>query len=431
MQHLMTPSGRATGSRWPRRQIGAFLAIPLALLVFVAACGSDDSDTPATGDTGANADVLGPVHRAAGEPVKIGIISDGKSAAVDNSVQFDVAAATAKWLNERKGGIGGRPIELVKCETQSDPGKGADCGNQMIEADVVAVAIAESSVAESVARPLADANIPAMFFGVGNPSILQDTESMYTLGDPTYTTLQLPINLAKEQGTDKVASVVIDVPAALDQQKIAPGVYADAGLGYQLVTVPPGTADMTPQMQRIVDGKAGLVFVVGNDSFCISAFNGLKAVGYDGTVSAISQCITDATRKAVPADVLRGMVVAAVTPAGGNDPTSVLFTTVMKAYGKDIDLTATSPRTMFITLSGLQTALEGISGDITPATVNATIKAMPEKALPGAAGLRFRCNGKAVAGSPAACVRGGLSTTLDTQGKPTTYQVLGYSPITD
>ena len=223
-----------------------------------------------------------------------------------------MADATAKWLNEHKSGIGGRPIELVTCETQADPARGADCGNQMVEEDVVAVAVGESAVAESVWQPLADANIPAMFFGAGGPALLADTESTFTLGDPTFGTLQLPIGLAKEKGADKVTAVVIDVPAALhNAQEVAPGLFEEAGIDYELVTVPPGTADMTPQMQSVADGDPGVVFVVGNDSFCISAFNGLKAVGYDGVISGISQCVTDATRDAVPADVLDGMVVAA------------------------------------------------------------------------------------------------------------------------
>ncbi|OHV74243.1 ABC transporter substrate-binding protein [Pseudofrankia sp. BMG5.36] len=416
-----------------RRSAGVLLATPLALLVFAAACGSDDdhNDAPGTGGGATtNANILGSVNKAAGNPVKIGIVSDGKSAIVDNSIQFDVADATAAYLNEHKGGIGGRPIELVKCETQSDPGKGTDCGNQMVEENVVAVAIGESGVAEFVGKPLADANIPAMFFGAGSDALLDDSESTYTLGDPTYAVLQLPIALAKEKGVDKVTSVVIDVPAALHvQQEVAPDVFKKAGIGYELVTVPPGTADMTPQMQRVADGKPGVVFVVGNDSFCISAFNGLKAVGYTGTISAISQCITDPTRKAVSADVLGGMVVAASAPTGGTDPSSVLYSTAMKTYGKNIKISSATGRGMFMTLAGLATALEGISGDITPETVNATIKAMPEKELPGAAGLRFRCNGKAFPDSPAVCVRGGLSTTLNGEGQPTEFHVLGSSPI--
>ncbi|OHV65061.1 branched-chain amino acid ABC transporter substrate-binding protein [Pseudofrankia sp. BMG5.36] len=402
------------------------------MVVFGAACGSDD-DTPAPANTTANADVLGPVKAASGEPVKIGVISDGATPAFDASSQLDVADATAAYLNERHSGFGGRPIKIVKCETQADPSKAADCANQLVAGDVVAVAVAESGVVDDVWKPLAAANIPTMLYGAGSTDVLADSESSFTLGDPTYAVLQMPISLAKKLGVKKVTSVVIDVPAALHTaQDIAPAAFTKAGLEYQLVTVPPGTADMTPQMQNAIDGKPGLVFVIGNDTFCISAFNGLKAVGYDGTISAISQCITDATRKAVPADVLNGMVVSATVPNGGTDPSTVLYDAVLKTYSHGITGTdAVIGRSMFMTLAGLATAVEGIKGDITPATVNATIQAMPEKELPGSGGQKFRCNGKADPANPAVCVRGGLSTALDDKGQPSRFDVLGSTPIGD
>nr|MDT0667299.1 hypothetical protein [Micromonospora sp. DSM 115978] len=77
--------------------------------MFTAACSSDDGDdTPTSGGT-TDAGALGPVAQATGEPVKIGVISDGQSAAIDNSIQFYVADATAAYFNEHRSGIGGRP----------------------------------------------------------------------------------------------------------------------------------------------------------------------------------------------------------------------------------------------------------------------------------------------------------------------------------
>ena len=55
------------------------------------------------------------MNPASGEPVPVGMISTGKTDAIDNQIEIDVAQATVKWWNERKGGIGGRPIELVTC----------------------------------------------------------------------------------------------------------------------------------------------------------------------------------------------------------------------------------------------------------------------------------------------------------------------------
>lgn len=431
MQHTVISRDQPTPRRAARRLVRASLAAPLALFLFVTACSSDDETPPSPADATAAANALGPIKKATGEPVKIGIISDGKSAGIDNSVQFAVADATVKYLNEHRGGIGGRPVEVVTCETQADPAKGTDCGNQMIEKNVVAVAVGESAVAEGVWQPLADADIPTMFFGAGSPAILADPTS-FTVGDPNFAVLNLPISLAKDEGIKKVTTVVIDVPAALHSaEEVAPGLMEKAGLDYQLIRIAPGTADMTPQMQSVVSNDSGLVFIIGNDSFCISAINGLRSVGYDGKVSAISQCITDATRKAVPGDALEGMTIAASVPVGGDDPSSLLYNSVVETYGKGIERDSSAGRGMFVTFAGLAASLEDISGEITPATVNAAIKAAPEKELPGAGGLKFRCNGKAYPETVAVCVRGGLTTTLDGKGQPTAFKVLGSSSIGD
>ncbi|MEX5636833.1 ABC transporter substrate-binding protein [Parafrankia sp. FMc2] len=432
MDDTVVLDGRSAARRHRRRSASMLLVGSLTLLVSAAACGSDDDGSePGPVDSSAAASALGPVRAAAGEPVKIGIVSDGRSAAIDNSVQFDVAEATAKYLNEHRGGIGGRPVELVTCETQADPAKATDCGNQMIENDVVAVAVGESGVGDSVWEPLAAADVPVMLYGATNPTVLSDPTT-FTVSDPNFGIQQLPIAIAKAEKLSKVTSVVIDVPALLHNvEEVAPRLMEEAGLDYQLVRVPPGTADMTPQLQGVVGDEPSMAFVVGNDSFCISAFNGLKAVGYDGPISAISQCITDATRDAVPGDVLDGMTVAASMPTGGDDPSTVLYNAVLETYGKDIDASSSTGRGMFVTFAGLAVALEGITGDVTPATAATAISSMPEKELPGAGGLRFRCNGKAFPETPAVCVRGGLTTVLDNEGQSTAFKVVASSPIPD
>jgi branched-chain amino acid transport system substrate-binding protein len=186
---------------------------------------------------------------------------------------------------------------------------------------------------------------------------------------------------------------------------------------------------MTPQMQKIASDGSDQVFIIGNDSFCISAMNGLKQVGFTGTIRAISQCITDATRTAVSASTLKGIVVSATVPIGPASPSMDLFTKVAETYGSGIDLSYQDGMIMFSLVAGLQAATQGISGDITPATITSTIKAMKETPLPGAAGLKFRCNGKAIPDQAAVCVLGGLTTTLDDKGQPTAYKVLGNTPI--
>ncbi|MGF7238713.1 MAG: ABC transporter substrate-binding protein, partial [Frankia sp.] len=408
-----------------------------ASLFLIAACGSSSSGG-SSGNGGGNgsasgagsaAAVLGPLAPAKGTPIRIGVISDGKGPAGDLSYEFTMADATAKYLNERRSGIGGRPIKLVTCEAKADPAKATDCANRMVEEKVAAVVVGSSGAGENIWRPLHAAHVPVMFYSANGAGSLQDSESTFILSDQFFSLVTLPVQVAKDKGAKKVTVIAIDLPVTKGLYQVAKPMFDKAGIGLNVVLIPAGTADMTPQMQTLVHSNPGLVQVVGSDSFCISAFNGLRAVGYTGPLAAIAYCVTDATRKAVPGSFLKGMAVSATAPIGTDEPGIRLFNAVATTYGKNIDLNQAGAAAMFITFSALHDAVEGIKGDITPATITAAIRAMPEKDLPGATGLRFRCNGKAFPSLPAECVRGGLMTTLDNKGKPTTYKAVGVSPI--
>ncbi|KPM52265.1 branched-chain amino acid ABC transporter substrate-binding protein [Frankia sp. R43] len=414
----------------------ALTASAVAVLLAVTACGddADDGQGAATGAaaTGAasTADALGPAAPARGEPVRIGLVT-GRGASGDLNIEKDVAEATVKYLNEHRSGIAGRPVELVLCETLADPGKGADCGNRMVEENVAAVVVGSTPVLESVWQPINQAGLPAVFFGASGNRILGDTKATFALTDPTFPVSGVPIALAKEHKTTKVTAVVIDVPSSRASYQAAVAVYKAAGIDLTIVPVPLGTADMTPQMRKLAGDDPGVVHIHGNDSFCISALNGLRAVGYDGPISMIGQCVTDATRKAVPASYLEGVSVAANSPIGTDNPSTRLYQAVVTTYGKDIDPSKPSGVNIFTTLAGFQASLANLTGDVTPTSVITAMKAMPATELPGGGGLKIRCNGHAVAGSPAVCGRGGLLTTLDDAGEPTEYKLVGATPIED
>jgi branched-chain amino acid transport system substrate-binding protein len=164
------------------------------------------------------------------------------------------------------------------------------------------------------------------------------------------------------------------------------------------------------------------IHVLGNDAFCIAAFQGLQALGFDGPVTAITQCITDATRQAMSGSALEGVVVGSASPVDANNEADELYRTVMETFGSDIDTSRATGHGTFTAMAGFAAALEGVSGDITPDTVIAAIKAMPERELPDGGGLTFQCDGEQVPRAPAACVNGSLVTTLDAEMRPTAYE---------
>jgi branched-chain amino acid transport system substrate-binding protein len=424
------PAGKRGRSR--RRLVAAVTAV----LLGATACGGDD-DGAASSEDGGTLDsarveqLLGPAEPASGEPVRIGLVSDGQSPAFDARNEIDAAEATVEYWNERRGGIAGRPIELVTCETGADPARGTDCGNQMVENGVVAVVVGQSTVPEALWEPLHQARIPTMFFQTNGQGMLTDAETSFVISNPLTTALGLPISVAQDERANRVAFVVVDLPVAISLfETVAPAILETAGLEYDLIKVPLGTADMTSQLGEVASSGARVVQVVGNDAFCIAAFQALTAVGYDGKVTAVSQCVTDATREAIPGDQLEGMYVTSGVALGAtDDQTYQLFEAVMGAYGDDVPVDDNVSMVGYTVVAALATSLDGITGDITPATVASTIKAMPDQQLPGGGGVGFRCGGSAMALAPAVCSNEWLRAALDADGQPAGYEAVDSTAI--
>jgi len=107
------------------------MVLVIALLVpTLAGCGDEEEETPSPTPAG---------------PVKIGVIMEwsGVSAEVGLSVA-DPAIALMDWyINEKLGGIsvGGvlRPVEFVKCDTESTVAGAANCATQLIDDENVSV----------------------------------------------------------------------------------------------------------------------------------------------------------------------------------------------------------------------------------------------------------------------------------------------------
>ncbi len=250
----------------------------------------------------------------------------------------------------------------------------------------------------------------------------------FAIVSPLSTLFGLPMSVAESEGAEKVTFVVLDVPQATGilREGAGPEILARSGVDSEVVPIPLGTADMTAQMQQVVEGDPGVVHVLGNDAFCIAAFNGLAVAAYPGAITAVSQCITDATREGVPGDVLDGMYLTAGLALGAtDDPTYQLYEAVMSTYGVGIrDTETTQSMGSYAVVAALATSLEGIEGDITPGTAAQTIKAMPEQELPGGGGVMFRCGGSALPAQPAVCSNEWLRTRLDDHGQPTTYEAI-------
>jgi branched-chain amino acid transport system substrate-binding protein len=431
---------RSQGRAVFRRVVGIVLAS--LLVVGAAACGSSSSGkassstTKGQGSTNA-ASLLGPERKATGTPVKIGLLTTGGDCTGCGGKDEEPAArAAVAWLNDHENGLAGHPITLDVCVDSNDPGKGTDCSNQMIRDNVAAVAIGSNGILETEWKILHDAGVPVVNHSATQPALLQDTKSTFILYDPEAQTVTLPIAVAKREHAKKISLIVIDVPTATDIYKAdsTKQAFANAGIKFDVIPVPLGATDMTPQAQQIVANNAdGVVAIIGHDLFCIPALNGLRAVGFRGTVTTISYCITDAMRKAVPSEMVKGMRFGSEAPIGDNtDPSMRQYQAILDTYAKgQVDPQDLPGITVFQTVAAIAIGAQGLTGTVTPAAVTAAMKGMNNAVLPASGGRVFRCNGKATPEGAAICSVSTVTGTLDSSGKPAGYSLDNNQPIGD
>jgi branched-chain amino acid transport system substrate-binding protein len=236
-----------------------------------------------------------------------------------------------------------------------------------------------------------------------------------------------PATVARDKKYTKAAIIVIDVPAASGPTKaLGGGFLMKAGVtAPDIVAIAPGTADMGPQVQAALGNAPQLVHIAGDAAFCTTALQALDAAGYTGTVTAISQCV-DASTVAAVGDYLKGILVAYSGTVDPTDPDYKTFVAVIGKYADDpskISLTS-NPVGAFGVVDNFVRAMAGATGEITPASVITQLKGNPALPLALGAGLKFKCDGKAVSILPSVCTSGFVQATLDASGKPSGFQVV-------
>jgi branched-chain amino acid transport system substrate-binding protein len=204
---------------------------------------------------------------------------------------------------------------------------------------------------------------------------------------------------------------------------------------FETVPVALGVTDMSTQAQQIVqDNPNGVVAIIGHDAFCIPALNALNALGYQGTLTTISFCITDAMREAVPPSIIKGMRFGSEAPVGAKKPDKSMkeYAKILKKYApEEVDPEDMTGVVVFQSFAALSLGTKTLKGEATPDSVIAAMKGMDNEILPASGGRVFRCNGKASSAGPSICSRSTVVAELDSSGNPAAYTTKGNEPIPD
>jgi branched-chain amino acid transport system substrate-binding protein len=391
------------------------VVVLIALSAIAAACGDKASSSADHSTTTVDLSVLGTPKPAKGTPLKIGWISDGGGAATDGPGEKAATGAAVKYVNEYLGGVQGRPIELVWCETALTPAGATDCANQMVTAKVPIVLASTPGVADPIVKVLTEAKIPFLVHTAVDQSVVLSADA-YVLTN-VLGFLATPVKIAKDKGYKKVATLIIDLPVSVGPVKaIEQPLYDKAGIAVDYTAVPPGTPDMTPQVQAAASKNPDMFVIIGDPTFCTAGLSALKTVGFKGTIFINQQCMSPDLAKSVPGGTKDVLVGTAQALAAGEDHESKLYTAVMAKYAPGVAPFQTIRPNAYAAVLGFARAMSGSTGEVTPDSVRATFASAQPQPMPLLSGETFKCDGTLFKLTPAVCSTGMAVATLDADG---------------
>jgi branched-chain amino acid transport system substrate-binding protein len=361
----MTQASIAGAFRRRRKLLSLGAATAAALLV-VSACGgsSDDGGATATSDPTSTSETS-PAEPVTGEPIKTMTITDINSpGAVYPNIHITADAAQT-WINEN-GGVAGRPLEVIKCDSQGTADGAANCAREAVSAGVVAVVGNFNFSPDAMVEVLEAAEIP--YFGnccaLGAKENTSDWSfplgsiQMYGVGE---------VKKAVEDGCQKIKAMIIEGAESFwpPMQEAAARLGAADRLDPNYVTQPGTVQDQSAQVAELLAGGTDCVVSVTSETpltaFMVAwgaAQPTAKFYGSQGNLNKVSAAGNE--------EILEGSVVVGVYPD--------LACPVWDPYRATLEAIGADPSQDYNSLGGLGTwtaymafkqVAERIDGEIT------------------------------------------------------------------
>jgi branched-chain amino acid transport system substrate-binding protein len=410
--------GRVLSSRRSRLSVAL---VSVAGLLLTGCGGSSGSD--AAGSTAIPAALTSafPGKKAAGTPVKIGLITNEGGTGISQPETREAADAARQYANDNLGGIAGHPIEFVICKTKEEPATARDCANQMVEQKVAAVVLTSSGLGGSMVPIVTQAGIPwTTALATSNAEFTSTNAFSWTGGFAG--NLASMAEYAKEKGYKKVTAFVIDVPSAISSAgAIGQPLFTKAGIDLQIVKIAAGTPDASPQVSAALQNKPDAITIVGESTVCTSVLQAMSTLGGNTGRMLVQSCVASEVVDAL-GSAMDGAQVFSSFDVSSDDIEAQLYRQVMKQYSPST-ATAGYAAIGYQGALGLVRALQNLTGEVTPATVAAALGSAKNVVLPAGHGNTFTCNSTAIPGLKAACSAKGVTGTLS-GGKLTDVRVV-------
>jgi branched-chain amino acid transport system substrate-binding protein len=350
--------------------------------------------------------------------VNVGTIEDGGGAGAIGTaplVQQGTEMAVA-YANAYKGGLDGHKINLVVCQNQETPAGGQACANQMVQDKVVAVVLPFTGQGATEVPTITKAGIPYITLsGASNQELM--TPGSYTLTGGYPATLGAYALSAKAHGYSKFAMLVSNVPAAIQGAELLGGlVFKNAGIGYKVIPVNSGTADVTPQLQAAVSWGAKAIGLTGDVTLCSSFLKGYQTLGLTEPKYVIATCLDPSIFSTLGSE-LGGSYVDTTSNASPAD--DALYAAITQKFAPSVNGNPNASANQsagLVPVLSLLDIMSGYTGAVTPAAVKAQLALPTQRTVPLSGGITFLCNGKAIPLLPSVCSAASAVGTLSSAG---------------
>ncbi|NVI89056.1 ABC transporter substrate-binding protein [Actinomadura sp. BRA 177] len=396
-----------------KKTIAAAGALTLALAL--AACGGETKASDSDGGL-------------TGEPIVLGVqsLDTGPVAYPQNTY----GAEAAEWyINNKMGGIGGRPVKLDICSGDGTPETGVKCANDFVAKNAPVVFDAYDGTSMGAMTPiLKSAGIPIVGTLAGQAVAEREKypTSFYFSG-PLETSALGMVKILSQLGKKKASLAVTDAPSShgyVDNLVKPMGEKLGVQVGAVYVKVDNINFQVLASTEMSSKPDVAGVIALPEDG-CTGLIRALRQSGYEGTIFAgsCSQFIDELGKDAAGAIVQPRLWVPLSRDHAPAEVQKQLdeFAEAMKAVDYEDEQSARSLYS-FAGLINLAKVVQGIDGEITNKAVSTAMQQV--KDFPTFLGPKVTCDGEQWPGAPGACSHEGIFFEVQEDGtlKPVNEQ---------
>ncbi len=234
----------------------------------------------------ASLSLLSPVHAA--EPIKIGLVAalSGQSALSGEAITRGLTIAIDE-INASGGLLGGRKLELVRRDDESNPGKGVVAARELIFKEKVTVLFGglDTPVSMAIVPLVNQEKVPFMGpWAAGTPITKNGAEPNYVFRVSAVDEIVDQAMLAYAQktfGASKFGMILVNNPWGESNEKGLRAALSEKGLQAVGVEKFEGNdVDVVPQLSRLKAAGADALFMVGNVGPSAQVVKSLDRMGW-------------------------------------------------------------------------------------------------------------------------------------------------------